>query len=55
VPTDVPHTHHHHHAGHGHPPAVIAPSLLRMALAERLGAVAILIAVIWGVVLWAMF
>jgi hypothetical protein len=34
---------------------VIAPSLLRMALAERLAAVAILIAVIWGVVLWAMY
>jgi hypothetical protein len=55
MPTSVPHEHHHHHApGQGHPPAAIAPSILRMGLAGRLGAAAVVIGVIWGVVLWAM-
>jgi hypothetical protein len=52
------HAHHHHHqhpAGRGHPPAAVSPSILRMALIERLAAAAVLIAVLWGAVLWAMF
>jgi len=54
MPTDVPHTHHHHPAGRGHPPAKVSPSILRMALVERLAAAAVIIAVIWGAVLLAM-
>lgn len=54
MPTQVPHPHHHHLVGAGHPAAVIAPSILRMALAGRLVAVAVIIAVIWGTVFWAM-
>jgi hypothetical protein len=56
MPThDHAHPHHHHHAAdRGHPPAAVSPSILRMALIERLAAVAVLIAVIWGAVFWAM-
>jgi hypothetical protein len=57
MPTPVPHHHHHHHHhpdGGSHPAAALAPSILRMALMERLVAVAVIIAVIWGTVLWAM-
>lgn len=54
MPIEIPHPHHHHPASRGHPPAAIAPSLLRMALAARLATVAVLIAVIWGAVFWAM-
>ena len=32
-----------------------SPSILRMALIERLAAAAVMIAVIWGAVFWAMF
>ena len=51
-----PHVHHHdhHHPGRTHPPASIAPSILRMAGWQRLAGAAFLIAVIWTVVLWAM-
>jgi len=35
-------------------PAVIAPSILRLSLAQRLGIAAVLIAVLWGVVFWAL-
>ncbi len=38
----------------GHPPASIAPSILRMSALERLAVAAVLIAVIWGAVIWAM-
>ena len=31
----------------------LAPSLLRLSAAERLAAVAVVIALLWGVVLWA--
>jgi hypothetical protein len=56
MPTHVPHPHHHHHpAGRGHPSAKVSPSILRMALLERLAAAAVIIAVIWGAVFWAMF
>jgi uncharacterized protein HemX len=47
-------THHHHHPGETHPPATVSPSILRLSAAERLGAVAVLIALIWGAVIWAM-
>lgn len=46
--------HHHHHPGHAHPPASVSPSILRLSALERLAAVAILIAVLWGAVFWAM-
>jgi len=45
---------HHHHAGHAHPAAAVSPSLLRMSVSERLAAVAIVIAVLWGAVFWAL-
>ena len=46
--------HHHHHVGHAHPPATVAPSILRLSVLERLAAVAVIIAALWGAVLWAM-
>jgi hypothetical protein len=57
MPTPVSHPHHHHHhhpEGGAHPTAAIAPSILRMALMERLVVVAGMIALIWLTVLWAM-
>ena len=45
----------HHHPPGRHPmPAAIAPSILRLSLAQRLGVAAVLIALLWGVVLWAL-
>jgi hypothetical protein len=49
---DLPH--HHHHPGAGHPPARIAPSLMRLPVTGRLAAAAALILMIWSAVLWAM-
>lgn len=49
-----PHPHHHHHAGHAHPPATVAPSILRLSVAERLAGVAIVIGAMWAMVIWAM-
>ena len=46
--------HHHHHPGHAHQPATVPASILRLSAAERLAAVAVVIAVVWGAVLWAM-
>ena len=46
--------HHHHHPGHAHPPATVSPSILRLSALERLAAVAVLIAALWGAVIWAM-
>jgi len=46
--------HHHHHHGHEHPPASISPSILRLSALERLAAVAVIIAALWGAVIWAM-
>ena len=46
--------HHHHHAGHAHPPARVAPSILRLSALERIAAVAVVIVVLWGAVIWAM-
>ena len=46
--------HHHHHPGHAHPPATVSPSILRLSALERLAAAAVVIAVLWGAVFWAM-
>jgi len=46
--------HHHHHPGEAHPSAQAAPSLLRMSVAERLAGAAVVIALLWSAVLWAM-
>ncbi len=48
------HRHHHHPPGQGHPPASIAPSILRMSVMERLAIAAVLIAALWAAVVWAM-
>jgi hypothetical protein len=47
-------THHHHHPGHAHPPATVSPSILRLSALERLAAVAVVVAALWGAVAWAM-
>lgn len=47
-------THHHHHPGHAHPSPRVAPSLLRLSVTGRLAVVAVLVAVLWGAVIWAM-
>jgi hypothetical protein len=53
---DHPHTHahHHHHPGHVHPPASVHPSILRQSAWQRLGFAAVLIALLWSAVFWAM-
>jgi len=52
---DQAHGHHHHHAPEqGHPPATIAPSLLRMTVGARISIAAVLTARRWMVVVWAM-
>ncbi|MEA2937281.1 MAG: hypothetical protein QOC56_785 [Alphaproteobacteria bacterium] len=48
------HGHEHHHPGHRHPPAAVAPSILRMGAGQRLLVAAAVIALIWGAVIWAM-
>jgi hypothetical protein len=45
--------HQHRHPGRAHPPATVAPSILRLSAFERLGMVAVAIAVLWGAVFWA--
>jgi hypothetical protein len=53
--TDHSHHHNHHHQpGEGHPPASVSMSILRLSAVQRLAASGIAIAMIWGVVLWAM-
>jgi len=54
MPTDVHPQHHHHPPGQGHPPATMAPSVLRMSVTERLALAALLIIVLWSAVIWAM-
>jgi hypothetical protein len=54
MPTSLPSPHPHHHAGHGHPPAAVSPSILRMSALQRLAVAAGLIVVLWGIVFWAM-
>ena len=46
--------HHHHHPGHAHPPASVAPSVLRLSALQRLGFAAGLIALLWAAAFWAM-
>jgi hypothetical protein len=46
--------HHHHHPGHVHPPARVAPSILRMSLWQRLSFAAALVALMWSAAFWAM-
>jgi hypothetical protein len=46
--------HHHHHPGFVHPPAGVAPSILRLSALHRLAVSAGLIALLWAAVFWAM-
>ncbi|WP_157699612.1 hypothetical protein [Pseudorhodoplanes sinuspersici] len=46
--------HHHHPHGQAHPPAAVAPSILRLSVLERLAFATVLIALIWAAVYWAM-
>ncbi|MBV9557282.1 MAG: hypothetical protein JO254_09385 [Pseudolabrys sp.] len=48
------HAHHHHHPGHGHPPAAISGSILRLSVAQRLAVVGVAIAALWASVVWAL-
>jgi hypothetical protein len=50
----VVHRHHHHPLGQAHPPALLAPSILRMSALLRLGGAAALAALVWAAVYWAM-
>jgi len=52
IPASIRMTHH-HHPGHGHPAAVVVPSLLRMPLAQRLTIAGCTIVAIWSLVWWA--
>ena len=54
MPTPVHQPHHHHPSGRAHPPAPIAPSILRASVLQRLAIAAVLIALIWASVLGAM-
>jgi hypothetical protein len=48
------HVHHHHHEPDAaHPPASVSPSILRLSAYERLAAAAVLVALLWGAVYWA--
>jgi hypothetical protein len=52
----MPHAHehhHHHHVGNVHPPAALAPSLLRSSVGQRLALAAGVAAALWLCVLWA--
>jgi hypothetical protein len=46
-------THVHHHSGQGHPPAAVAASILRLSVWLRLTVAVLAIALLWGVVIWA--
>ena len=50
MPTDVHPPHHHRHPGAGHPPAAVAPSILRASVWQRLAIAGVLIAAIWACV-----
>jgi hypothetical protein len=52
MPTHFPHQH--DHPGRGHPPASVAPSILRLSGMKRLLLSAVLIGVLWAAVFWAM-
>jgi hypothetical protein len=45
---------HHHAPGHAHPPAALAPSMLRLSAGQRLAGAAVVILLIWAAVYWAM-
>jgi hypothetical protein len=47
------HHHHHHHPGHVHPPASVHPSILRLSARERVAVAVLMIAAMWGMVIWA--
>jgi hypothetical protein len=47
------HHHDHHHPGRAHPSAPVSASLLRLSAAERLAGAAVVIALLWGAVFWA--
>jgi hypothetical protein len=47
-------SHPHHHPGHVHPPAAVAPSLLRLSAWQRLAVASGLIALMWLAVWWAL-
>jgi hypothetical protein len=46
--------HQHHHPAGQHPPATVAPSILRLSVAARVGYVSLLVAAIWAAVVWTM-
>ena len=46
-------THHHHAPDHSHPPAAVAPSILRLSVAQRLMVALGLSAAIWAAAIWA--
>lgn len=48
------HHHHHHPQGHAHPPTTAGPSILRLSVFERLSFAAVLTALVWAAVFWAM-
>jgi hypothetical protein len=45
---------HHHHAGHAHPPAAIAPSMLRASGGQRLLLALAGVGLLWLAVYWAL-
>jgi hypothetical protein len=48
------HLHHHRHdPGTAHPSASVSPSILRLSAYERLVAAALMSALLWGAVYWA--
>jgi hypothetical protein len=44
----------HHHGDAPHPPPAVLPSLLRLSSVQRLALAAVVIALMWGAVLWAL-
>jgi hypothetical protein len=48
------HHHHHHPHGHAHPPAAVGASILRLSVVQRLAFAAVLTALVWAAVIWAM-
>ena len=46
-------TQHSHGPGHAHPSATVSPSMLRLSAAERLAVAALVAALMWAAVTWA--
>jgi len=42
------------HAEHHHPHPTAAPSILRLSVGQRVGAVAAVIVLLWAAIFWAM-